>query len=455
MPSGSRPDPDGPAAIRVLHVSHTSEGGGAELALRRLLTTDRPGWHASICTAQPAATPHPDRPGGAAGNPSGVIGDPPGDIGGDDSQRTAGDRVSGVFAGLDRRGVPVDQVLPVLPGGGTRGLDPRLAARYLAALTRAARRLRRSPLFRAADLLHANTAAAAIICALATPDRRHPLVVHLRDLVDGESLGRFGLLALRRIALPRVDGVLANSAATLRSAESWLGAEVPRAVVQSPLGVTHRTTRSRVGPTVRAIGMLGRLQRWKGQHVFLDAFARSLADTGVPGYLAGAALFGEEGYAAELRAQATRLGIADRVTFLGHVDDVAGFLDRIDVLVHASTRPEPLGQTVLQGLAHGLPVVATEGGGPGEWLRSGENGLLVPANDPAALGAALRTVVDSRELREKLAAGAAGTAVQTDQDCVDRHAAFFDTVRRAHRSTGRAGTGLAGTGRVRSARRAR
>jgi glycosyltransferase involved in cell wall biosynthesis len=437
VPTGSRPDP---AAIRVLHVSHTSEGGGAELALRRLLTTDRPGWHASICTAEPAA-PQPGRPG-------------------DRPDRSSDDLPGGAFGGLDRCGVPVAEVLPVLPGGGTRGLDPRLVARYLAALTRAARRLRRSPLFREADLLHANTAAAAIICALATPDRRHPLVVHLRDLVDGDSLGRFGLLALRRIVLPRADGVLANSAATLRSAESRLGAGVPRAVAQSPIGVTRRTAGPRVGPAVRAIGMLGRLQRWKGQHVFLDAFARSLADTGVHAYLAGAALFGEEGYAAELRAQATRLGIADRVTFLGHVDDVAGFLDRVDVLVHASTRPEPLGQTVLQGLAYALPVVATEGGGPGEWLRSGENGLLVPANDPAALGAALRSLVDSRELREKLASGAAGTAVETDQDCVDRHAAFFDEVRLAHRPAGRAGVGRAeagraGAGRARTGRRPR
>nr|MDT0656911.1 glycosyltransferase family 4 protein [Micromonospora sp. DSM 115978] len=401
MNSGSPP--------RVLHVSHTSDRGGAELALFRLLARDDLPWRATLCTTTAATA-------GAAG-PEGAGG------------------VGGVFAGLDRYGVPVDGGLPALPGGGTRGRDPLLAGRYLAGLAAAARRLRRSPLWRDADLLHANTAAAAIVCALADPGRRRPLVVHLRDLVDADSLGRFGLLAVTRLALRRADAVLANSAATLRSARPWLGADVHRDVAQSPIGLTHTARAPATRPVVRAVGMLGRLQRWKGQHVFLAAFARALADTEVRAHLAGAALFGAAGYAAGLRDQAERLGVADRVTFHGHVDDVAGFLDGLDILVHASIRPEPLGQTVLQGLARGLPVVATDGGGPAEWLRNGENGLLVPAGDPAALGAALRTLVDSPDLRRNLSSAAARTPVQTDAECVRRHAEFFAAVHAAGTAT--------------------
>ncbi|GGM05613.1 glycosyl transferase [Dactylosporangium sucinum] len=374
--------------MRIVHVSHTSQRGGAELALVRLLA--RPSrWDAAVCAS----------PGGDA------------------------------FAGLPVHGVPVQLDLPGLPGGGTRGKSPALAAKYLSALRAAARTLRDSPLVHEADLLHANSAAAAIICALANRRRRVPLVVHLRDLVDPESLGRFGFEAFTRIGLVRADAVVANSATTLRSAESRIGPGVFQAVLQSPSGIDRRVTTPSVADRVRTVGMIGRLQRWKGQHVFLEAFAHAFAGTDVRARLAGAALFGEAAYEEELREQAARLGIAGQVDFLGHVEDIPRFIDGVDVLVHASTRAEPLGQSVLQGLAHAKPVVATEGGGPGEWLRPGENGLLVPPGDAGALADALRTLAAPGDLRARLAAGAARTpGLLTDDECADAHAAFFGTV---------------------------
>lgn len=383
----------------VLHVSHTSHRGGAELALVRMLAQEHE-WRAGVCAP----------PGGDA------------------------------FEGLEAYGVRVALDLPALPTGGTRGRSPVLVARYLAGLRASARTLRRGALYREADVVHANTAAAGIICGLGGGGRTAPLVVHVRDQVAAESLGRFGLEAFTRLGLRRADGVVANSRSTLASAEPWLAPDVPRAVIQSPVGLDRRVTDPRVRSTVTAIGMVGRLQRWKGQHVFVEAFAREFRGTGVRADLAGAPLFGEAAYEEELRALAARLGVADQVRFLGHVDDVSGFLDSVDVLVHASTRPEPLGQTVIQGLARGMPVVATEGGGPGEWIRSGFNGLLVPPDRPEALAAALRTLVDSAELRGKLAAGAAHTdGIMTDRECVSAHAVFFDDVRRWFVSEGRGG----------------
>jgi glycosyltransferase involved in cell wall biosynthesis len=374
----------------VLHVSHTSHRGGAELALVRLLAQEHE-WRAGVCAP----------PGGDA------------------------------FDGLAAYGVRVALDLPELPTGGTRSRSPALVGRYLAGLRASARTLRRDALYREADVVHANTAAAGIVCGLAGRGRGAPLVVHVRDQVAAESLGRFGLEAFTRLGLRRADGVVANSRSTLASAEPWLAPDAPRAVIQSPIGVTRRVTEPRVRPAVAAIGMVGRLQRWKGQHVFVEAFAREFRGTGVRADLAGAPLFGEAAYEEELRALAGRLGVAEQVRFLGHVEDVSGFLDSVDVLVHASTRPEPLGQTVIQGLAHGKPVVATEGGGPGEWIRNGFNGLLVPPERPEALAVALRSLADSTELRGKLAAGAAHTGgIMTDQECMSTHALFFDDVRR-------------------------
>jgi glycosyltransferase involved in cell wall biosynthesis len=380
-------------ALRVLHLSHASEPGGAELALVRLLARSRR-WSAGLCAP----------PGGDA------------------------------FAGLARHGVTLEQNLPKLPTGGTRSRDPLLAARYVAALLACARVVRRSPLLRDADLLHANTAAAAIFGALAGRGTGVPLVVHVRDLVSPESLGRFGFSAFTRIALPRAAGVIANSQATLRSVEPWLAPRVPRTVLQSPVGVTRPVAGTRAGGAVRRVGMLGRLQHWKGQHVFLHAFAQAFTHGDVRAYLGGAPLFGETAYADELRELAARLGIAERVTFLGHVDDVGEFLDSVDVLVHASIRPEPMGQAVIQGLVRGKPVIATEGGGPGEWIRTGVNGLLVAPDEPVALAAALRLLADSAELRSGIAAAAAQTpGVLDDDECVAAHEAFFREVRPARR----------------------
>ncbi|MFC0533236.1 glycosyltransferase [Phytohabitans kaempferiae] len=372
----------------VLHVSHTSHRGGAELALARLLAQEHE-WRAGICAP----------PGGDA------------------------------FDALPAHGVRVALDLPELPTGGTRSRSPALVARYLNGLRASARALRRGPLYREADVLHANTAAAGIICGL-IGRRRAPLVVHVRDQVATESLGKFGLTAFTRLALGRADGVVANSRSTLESAEHWLAPDVPRTVIQSPIGVASRVTAARVRPEVATIGMVGRLQRWKGQHVFIEAFAREFRGTPVRAHLAGAPLFGESAYEEELRKLAARLGVAEQVRLLGHVDDIGGFLDSIDVLVHASTRPEPLGQTVIQGLAHGKPIVATEGGGPSEWIRTGFNGLLIPADQPEALGKAMREVADSAELRAKLASGAVHTdGIQTDRECMAAQAAFFTDVR--------------------------
>lgn len=387
--------------MRVLHVTHTAQPGGAELALARLL-----------------ARPHPWR--------AALYGPANGDA----------------FDRLAPQDVTQARDLPTLPTGGTRSRAPLLAARYLAAIRHGARVLRRSRLFREADLVHANTAAAAIICALADRARRRPLVVHLRGPLTVESLGPIGLRAFRALAVRRADGLIANSQFTLASVPQGPGFPAHRAVIQSPSGITERVRRPEIRPRVRAIGMVGRLQHWKGQHVFLRAFAASLRGTGVRAYLCGAPLFGEEAYETRLRELAAELGIGDQVTFLGHVDDIAGFLDSIDVLVHASLGPEPLGQTVLQGLARALPVVASAGGGPGEWIRSGVNGMLVPPGDSDALASVLRTLVASPRLRHDLAVAAAHTpGLLSDAECVARHAEFFAAVHRAHRS---AATGHAG-----------
>ena len=132
--------------------------------------------------------------------------------------------------------------------------------------------------------------------------------------------------------------------------------------------------------------MLGRIAPWKGQHVFLEAARRiAAARPEVEFVVAGDPLFGEEKYARSLRDQAAGLG----VRFLGFVEDVPALLRDLDVVVHASVQPEGMGQSVVEAMLSGRPVVATGLGGTAELVEDGVTGRIVPAGDPGALARAV------------------------------------------------------------------
>jgi glycosyltransferase involved in cell wall biosynthesis len=157
--------------------------------------------------------------------------------------------------------------------------------------------------------------------------------------------------------------------------------------------------------------------------VVLDAFAQAFADGPQRCLVIGSALFGEDEYAAALRERATRLGISDQVVFSGFRDDVEVEIDALHVLVHASTIPEPFGQVIVEGMAAGRPVVATDHGGPAEIISHDRNGLLYPAGDVRTLSAILQHLNGDPALRQRLGAAALVRARDFDPDVVGPHVA--------------------------------
>lgn len=145
------------------------------------------------------------------------------------------------------------------------------------------------------------------------------------------------------------------------------------------------------------VGIFGRLQRWKGMHVLVAAMPSVLA--AVPdarAVIVGAEHVLEPDYERALRAQITRLGLEERVMMAGFQKDVPQWMQAADVIVHASDR-EPFGLVVIEAMAVGKPVIATDEAGPGEIVTDGENGLLVRFGDAAGLAAAvLRCLEDPR-----------------------------------------------------------
>jgi glycosyltransferase involved in cell wall biosynthesis len=148
----------------------------------------------------------------------------------------------------------------------------------------------------------------------------------------------------------------------------------------------------------------GRLTRWKGQAVLVEAMAR------LPGE-AIALLVGDPGgkpaFARELAAQAASRGVAHRIRLTGACDDLPAAFLLAEVAVNASTDPEAFGRTVIEPQAMGRPVIATDHGGARETVAEGITGWLVPPGDPAALAAALaRALALPPEARAAI--GAAG-----------------------------------------------
>jgi glycosyltransferase involved in cell wall biosynthesis len=139
---------------------------------------------------------------------------------------------------------------------------------------------------------------------------------------------------------------------------------------------------------------------------------------------------GEGPLRAELEAQARTLGVDGRLRFLGWRHDMPALLAAADILV-CSSRHEPLGNVVIEGWAHGRPVVATRSAGPGSLIADERSGLLVDIDDAPALAAALARVIESPDLRAALvgAGRAAYEAEFTEAAVVARYLDFFDRVR--------------------------
>jgi glycosyltransferase involved in cell wall biosynthesis len=149
-------------------------------------------------------------------------------------------------------------------------------------------------------------------------------------------------------------------------------------------------------------GSVGRLNRWKGFHVLLDAVPRVLArHPSATFVLVGGPHEHELGYADELRAQAARLRLDGRVRLVGQQPNPEDWMHAMDVFVHTSDN-EPFGMVVIEAMALGKPVVAGAGGGPTEIVTPGVDGLLAPFGDHPALARQIVRLLDDDALRARV-----------------------------------------------------
>jgi glycosyltransferase involved in cell wall biosynthesis len=169
------------------------------------------------------------------------------------------------------------------------------------------------------------------------------------------------------------------------------------------------------------LGLVGRLQRWKGMHTAIAALpAVRTRHPDAQLVIVGAPHETEPAYPDELRALAARLGVTDAVRFAGFQRDVPRWMQAMDVILHTSDR-EPFGIVVIEAMALGKPLVAGAGGGPAEIVTDGADALLAPFEDVGALAGAITRLLDDPATTARMGAAARRRAAEFSDVRYARH----------------------------------
>ena len=151
------------------------------------------------------------------------------------------------------------------------------------------------------------------------------------------------------------------------------------------------------------VGMMGRVNSWKGQKDFLKAANILLAEhSNMYAVLVGAAFAGEEWREKELAEEISKSPYKDRIVNVGYRTDSEGIYNLYDVFVLPSTNPDPLPTVVLEAMATGKPIVGYRHGGVCEMVKEGYNGLLAEVRNPADLAREIDVLLSNEELRKTM-----------------------------------------------------
>jgi len=271
---------------------------------------------------------------------------------------------------------------------------------------RAVREIRRIMRQYDVDLVFSNMAMGHLYGGLAVFGMPVKRVWFQHSISSGELIDRLA-------ALIPADRLYTNSQASLRAIRHlhpnargvqviYPGTEIPHSVLPNERALIRRSLG--VPEDALVVAMVGRFQRGKGQHVFIEA-AKAVRRQRSEAYflLVGGTQFSlEPEYKVELEDLVQRYRLSNAVVFAGWRNDVPGLLSAVDVLVHPAIAPEALGLVVVEALLQGKPVVVSRQGGLTEIVSEGETGFLVPPGDGAALASKILLLLSDEGLRKEM-----------------------------------------------------
>jgi glycosyltransferase involved in cell wall biosynthesis len=276
---------------------------------------------------------------------------------------------------------------------------------------------------RKVDLVHTNSLKADILGGIAARLARVPVIWHVRDRIADDYLPALAARGFRLLCRLLPHYIIANSQATLSTLSTpspERATVIHSGIARPPLRVVHDGIPDPVLPCssegeahTPVIGLVGRISPWKGQHIFIEAASQIRQRFPTARFeIIGSALFGEEAYERQVRAQVAEAGLSEAVEFTGFCEDVMGRIQGLDILVHASTVGEPFGQVVVEGMVLGKPVVATNGGGVPEIVLDGETGILVPMGDASSMAEAVCALLSDPHRAQKMGTAARNRALE-------------------------------------------
>jgi glycosyltransferase involved in cell wall biosynthesis len=334
--------------------------------------------------------------------------------------------------------------VPWVPVTGTAGslkLHPVYTAQAVRDLTTAALQVRNVCDELSIDLVHANSIRAGLIAALARRLGGAPTVAHIRDVLPP---GKLSSLTIRSIH-SGADAIVANSRYT-REHLPVAPAREKAHVVYNPVdlrrfdrdAVSRATVRSELGLSddVRLLVVVAQITPWKGQDTAIRALAEllsrgravHLALAGSAKFVEKATRFDNEAFLRDLHALTAELGVQEQVSFLGEREDVPAVLAAADVLLMPSWQ-EPFGRAVIEAMAMGTAVIATDVGGIEEIVTDGQSGMLAPPTDTSRWVQAIDLLLGDPDLLHRL--GEAGRERAQDfgvQQHVDSIMEIYESV---------------------------
>jgi len=175
-----------------------------------------------------------------------------------------------------------------------------------------------------------------------------------------------------------------------------------------------------------AIGIVGRLNPWKGHRIFLDAAA--ILGERAPEcrlFIIGGSSETHRDYEKELRGEAVNRGLKN-VVFTGQREDIPDVMRVLDIIVHASLEPDPYPNVVLEGMVAGKPVIASNIGGPVEMIDDYETGILITPGDAKLLADKICELASDPERRLKI--GSRARKIAFERYAIRNHVRRIETL---------------------------
>ncbi|WP_226528033.1 glycosyltransferase family 4 protein [Metabacillus niabensis] len=220
---------------------------------------------------------------------------------------------------------------------------------------------------------------------------------HIREIINN-NIERKTVSSIVKVF---ADIIIANSKATALAIST--SSKKIRVVYNAIESTNNRIINKAENQGDIVIGMAGRINRWKGQKLFVDMAEKVLIKNETARFvIAGDVYKGESHIKDDLKEYIKNKGLESKVTLLGQVEDMNDFYNNIDIFVLPSIQPEPFGLVVLEAMEREIPVVATNHGGPTEIIENKIDGFLVNHIDASEMSERVLELVSNKELRKSI-----------------------------------------------------